>query len=125
MDNIKLSKNFFLYRKSMRATLVAFKANKTVADMTLEVFQVMDPAAVNRSTTPAPTLALVPAAGGSRSAASRTSIPAKVPTPTKSLAAFKLTSKEPIALSESTEGSSEKGIRVASLDVTPLQAVGP
>lgn len=65
MDTIKLSKNFILSRESMKATLAVFKVNNTVADVTREVFQAVDLAAMNRSTAPTPTLVLMPAAGGS------------------------------------------------------------
>lgn len=33
MDTIKLPKNFTLSRESMKATLAAFKSNKTMADV--------------------------------------------------------------------------------------------
>lgn len=118
MDNIKLQKNFTLFRESMKVTLDAFKAGKTMADVTQEVFQVMAP------TAPALTLALVPVDGGSRSIASRASIPAKVPTSSKSPAAPKTASREPISISKYTESSLREGARVAPLDVPPLQAMG-
>lgn len=38
MDSIKLSKNFTLFRESIKETLAAFKINKSIADMTREVF---------------------------------------------------------------------------------------
>lgn len=60
---------------------------------------------------------------GSRSAASKASIPAKASTLAKSLAASKQTSKGPIAISESAKGSSKEGAEVASLDIQPLQTV--
>lgn len=77
----------------MKVTLAAFKANKTVADVTQKVFQAVDPVAANRSTAPAPTLALVPTVGGSRSTISRMSIPAKASISAKTLAAPKQTFK--------------------------------
>lgn len=94
MDNLKPPKNFTLSRESMKATLDAFKAGKTVANVTGEVFQAVAHAAAIWTTTPtlAPTLAFVPAIGSSQSVASRASIPAKVPTSSKSPAA----SRKPI-----------------------------
>lgn len=38
IDTIKLSKNFNMSQESMKVTLADFKANKTVADVTREVF---------------------------------------------------------------------------------------
>lgn len=75
---------------------------------------------MNRSTTLALTLALVPTVEGSRSVASRIFVPAKASALAKTLAAPKQTSKEPIAFNESAESSLEKGTRVAPLDVPPL-----
>ncbi|XP_043811749.1 uncharacterized protein LOC122723509 [Manihot esculenta] len=124
IDNIKLPKNFSMSWESMKAMLDAFKAGKTVADVILEVFQVVAPAAVNRTIVPALTLALVPTAEGSQSAASRASILAKAPASAKSPITLKSASKEPIAISESAERGSKEGTGVAPLDVPPLQAVG-
>lgn len=84
----------------------------------------MAPAAANQTTVLALTLLLVPSVGGSRFAASRASIPTKALAPAKSLAALKSTSKEPIAIGESAKSGSKESIRVAPLDVPPLQVVG-
>lgn len=63
----------------MKATLAAFKVNKIVANVTWEVFQAAFPAYADCRSAPAsaPSLALVLATGGSRSAASKTSVPSK------------------------------------------------
>lgn len=52
MDKIKLSKNFTLSRESMKATLAAFKANKSVADVTREVFHIVEFTLTTRRATP-------------------------------------------------------------------------
>lgn len=61
MGTIKLPKNFALSKKSTKETLVAFKANKSIADVIREVFQATAPTSSVRhsTTTPAPSLALV------------------------------------------------------------------
>lgn len=63
-------------------------------------------------------------AGGSRSVASRTSVPSKASSSAKTPPTPKETPKEPITLSESVESSSEEGTRTAPLDVPPIQIVG-
>lgn len=68
MNSIKFPKTFIMFWKSMKVTLAAFKANKTVANVTREVFQATSPAFAARRSTPAsaptlaPSLALVLAA---------------------------------------------------------------
>lgn len=42
MDKIRLPKNFTLSWEGMKATLAAFKANKSMVDMTREVFHTAD-----------------------------------------------------------------------------------
>ncbi|XP_021594454.1 neural cell adhesion molecule 1-like [Manihot esculenta] len=122
MDTIKLPKNFTLSYKSMEATLVAFKASKTVVDVTWEVFQAADPATMTRRAALTPSFALVPVAGSSHSAVSRMSVPSKASALAKTPSSPKQTPKEPIALSESAESSSEEG--TTPLDVPPIQAMG-
>lgn len=123
MDNIKPPKNFTLSWESIKAMLDAFKAGRTVADVTREVFQVIAPTSAGWTTAPIPALALASIARGSHSTDSRAFVPAKAPASTKCPAASKLTFKEPIAISESAERDSKGGAEVAPLDVQPLQAV--
>lgn len=67
MGSIKLFKNFTLCRESMKATLATFKANKSVADVTQKVFQVVDLASLAYRFAPAlaPSLTLVLVMGAS------------------------------------------------------------
>lgn len=126
MGNIKLPKNFTLSRESMKDTLTAFKANKSVVDVAREVFQVATPTSSTRPSarTTTPSLALVLVSGGSRFAASRTSVPPKALASSKAPLAPKEIPKEPIMVSESVESSSEEGIRSPPLNVSPIRAVG-
>lgn len=126
MDIIKLSKNFTLSRKSMKATLAAFKTKKIITDVTREFFQAADPTSSTHHFTsaPMPSLVLVPVTGGSCFAASRMSISAKVLAPAKTLPIPKETPKEPITHSELAESSLKEGTGTAPLDIPPIQAVG-
>lgn len=56
MDTIKLPKNFTLSRESMKETLAAFKANKSIFDMTCEVFQAATLALSAQRSAPTPNL---------------------------------------------------------------------
>lgn len=100
MDKIKFSKNFTLSKDNLKETLLAFRVNKFVTNVTWEVFHVATPLSsmwpFARSL--APSLALVPTSGGSRSAAYKTP------------ATSKMVLKDPIIVSESRENSSEKDI---------------
>lgn len=93
MDSLKLPKNFNLSKENMKATLEAFKAGKSVADVTWKVFHVVAPASVSQTPAPAFARALTPAAGGFRSTASKASSPNKTPTSAKSSVAPKRTSR--------------------------------
>lgn len=117
MDNTRLPKNFTLSRESMKAMLEAFKASKSAANVTREVFQVVAPASVSWTPALAPALVLASIVGGSHSAASKASALAKVSASTKSPAASKHTPKEPIPISESDKGSSKWSAEVAPLDI--------
>lgn len=50
MDKIKPLKNFTMSRENMRATLEAFRAGRSVADVTREVFQAISPPVAGRIT---------------------------------------------------------------------------
>lgn len=121
MDKIKFSKNFTLSRENLKDTLVAFRANKSVADVAQEVFHAATlTSSVWASTcTLVPSLALVLISGGSHSVASRTSVLSKTPTSSKTPAALKMVPKDPIIVSESKEDSLEEGIR------SPAQSASP
>lgn len=121
MGTIKLPKNFTLTRESMKETLAAFKANKSVVDVTREVFQATAPAPLARHSTPTPTpsLALVWVLGGSRSVASRTLVPPKAPAASKASPASKEVLREPTVVSESADSSSKEGTKSAPLDPSP------
>lgn len=126
MDKIKLPKNFTLSQENIKDTLAAFKANKSVAQVAREVFQVMAPvsSAHPSAHTPTPSLAFVLVSGGSHSAASRTSVPSKMPASSKAPAASKEVSKEPIIVSELQEDSSKEGTKSPTLSVSPIRAIG-
>lgn len=112
MDTIKLPKNFILSRESIKETLSTFKANKSIADVTREVFQTAAPASSARHSTPTPTL--VPMSRGSHSATSRMSVPPKALASFKVAPAPKEVPMEPIVVSGSTESSLTEGSRSAS-----------
>lgn len=126
MDKTKLSKNFTLSQENIKDTLAAFKANKSIADETREVFQAatLVSSAHPSARTPAPSLALVLMSRGFRFAASRTSVPFKMLASSKALATPKEVLKEPIIISESKEDSSEEGTRSPTLSVSPIRAIG-
>lgn len=75
-----------------------------------------------------PSLALVPMLGGSCSTAFRISVPPKMSTFSKALAAPKEAPKEPpkepIVVSESQEDNSEEGSKSLTLSVSPIRIVG-
>lgn len=78
MDTLNLPKNFNLSRENMKATLEAFKADKSVADMTRKVFN-----SVSQTSAPASTRFLAPVAGSSRYIVLKASALDKMPTSAK------------------------------------------
>lgn len=62
MDKIKFPKNFTLSIENLKETLLVFQANKSIAEVTWEVFHVTTPLLFVRpfACSPTPSLALVP-----------------------------------------------------------------
>lgn len=131
MEKIKPPKNFTMSRENMKATLEAFRAGRSVADVTQEVFHAISPIVAGWIATFASSRVLVLVMKGFRFVASRASTQGKALSSSKSPAAPRPkststpNSREPITINESMESGSKGGPRSLLLQLNHGKLLAP